>query len=68
MLQKFIDKLPDDIIDIIWEKIEEKYKPFLSRILYTKYHTLYIQQKYKCVGSLYFQAYTLFIMKNNVYS
>ena len=66
MLQIFIYKLPDDIIDIIWEKIENKYKPFLSRTLYNRYHSLYIQQKYKCIGSLYFQEYILFIMKNNI--
>ena len=66
MIQNFIHELPDDIINIIWEKIEDKYKPFLSRTLYSKHHTLYIQHKYKCIGSLHFQAYILFIMKNNI--
>jgi len=42
-----IGLLPQELIDIIWDKIEPKYKVFVSKNYYIMYHSLITIPKYR---------------------
>ena len=66
MLPFFFDRLPDDVLNHIWEMINIKIKPFISKTHYSRHHSDFIKRKFKCVNSLHFQGYSLFIIQNDI--
>ena len=44
--------LPQELIDLIWQKIEPKYKIFVSKKYYLLYHPILIIPKYSYTGYL----------------
>ena len=66
MLPFFFDRLPEDVLNHIWEMIDIKIKPFISKTNYSRHHADFIKRKFRSANSLGFQGYSLFVIQNDI--